>query len=331
MYPWERKRKKKEELRKLLRIAGLKLITRRNTSITLGCIISINDGKGTKSIVSEADNSIVYDKGLSADEAAKKMAKYNKEAAKKYPKLSTEEALAKYMDVFIRNNFETIKKLYIQRRKIFRSKGEKAIMALWLKKVKSVFLNKADLIKLLTKHLDEFPALIKGYNQAQFKTTIKLQSKLIEKIDEFSMSGAYDEFFKKRFGNPPDWKLPKNTIDVFTDYDDFVKFVKDALDFEGIPRVFDSEIKYIYNFLKNHLHKGDEFIIEMKNIYKTCGSCTREFMMLEDLLSSLGKKVTFIIHTDERIKGFSQITEVYSDIKETIKKYNKLYNKTKKK
>lgn len=51
------------------------------------------------------------------------------------------------------------------------------------------------------------------------------------------------------------------------------------------------------------MNKGDEFIIETRNIFKTCGSCKREFVMLEDYLRTQGKKVKIIVFSDETIKG----------------------------
>jgi len=44
-------------------------------------------------------------------------------------------------------------------------------------------------------------------------------------------------------------------------------------------------------------------VIETKNIFKTCGSCRREFVMLEEYLKSKGKKVKIIVFSDETIKG----------------------------
>lgn len=66
------------------------------------------------------------------------------------------------------------------------------------------------------------------FNQAEFKTTIKKKGKLIEEVEEFSVSGN-----KKRwseFGDPPE--LPPNTINVLNDWENFEKFV------EGSGRFF---------------------------------------------------------------------------------------------
>lgn len=158
---------------------------------------------------------------------------------------------------------------------------------LWKQKIINKLLFPTNLRKLYFKYLEEFPGLKKGFNQAEFKTTIFNKGQKVEEVVEFSLSGDRSKL-TKYFGNPPD--LPENTIDILNDYDNFEAFVKGAKDFGDVPRNYDSEIKYIFNFLKNHIDKGDEFVIETQNIFKTCGSCRREFVMLEDYLKTQEKK-----------------------------------------
>ncbi len=146
-------------------------------------------------------------------------------------------------------------------------------------------------------------------------------------IKEFSLSGRRDDIFS-RFGNPP--KLPEDTINPFHNYNDFLKFVGEAKDYAGRTRKFDSEIKYVYNFLRNHIDKGDEFIIETTNIFKTCGSGSREFIILEKYLKTQGKKVKFIINSDSKIEGFSKLLKENAMIKSSMKDYEKLYKQFKK-
>lgn len=186
---------------------------------------------------------------------------------------------------------------YLQTRSKFHNMD--LVEQLWKQKIETKLLFPNNLKKLYFKYLEEFPALKRGFNQAEFKTTIKKKGKLIEEVEEFSVSGN-----KKRwseFGDPPE--LPPNTINVLDDWENFEKFVEGAVDFSGGMRKYDSEIKYIFNFLKNHMNRGDEFIIETRNIFKTCGSCKREFVMLEDYLRTQGKKVKIIVFSDEKIKG----------------------------
>lgn len=104
-----------------------------------------------------------------------------------------------------------------------------------------------------------------------------------------------------KFGNPP--KLPKNTINILDDYATYEAFVKGAIDWNSRARMYDSEIKYIFNFLKNHINKGDEFIIETSNIFKSCNSCQRELVTLKKLAETQGKKITIIVKSDKSIES----------------------------
>ncbi|CAA0163489.1 hypothetical protein V3A08_05895 [Tenacibaculum maritimum] len=53
--------------------------------------------------------------------------------------------------------------------------------------------------------------------------------------------------------------------------------------------------------------------------------------MLEEYLNSIGKKVQFIVKSDESVKGFADLTRTYPEIKIAKKKYEKIYKKLKKK
>lgn len=131
-------------------------------------------------------------------------------------------------------------------------------------------------------------------------------------MEEFSLSGNLEKMTKS-FGNHP--KFPPNTVNILDNFQEFETFVTGAYDLYGRSRHFDSEIKFIYNFLKNHAHKADEFIIETKNIFKTCGSCSREFVLLKQLLEQQGKKLRIIVKADDRITGFGKLKEIYPEIK----------------
>ncbi len=187
-------------------------------------------------------------------------------------------------------------------------------------------ITKHEIIELFTKHLDDYSGLVKGHNQADFNIKFYDNGKQFDEVAEFSLSGDKDKILTT-FGNPPD--LPPNTIDVFKNYDEFITFVTGAYDLTGRARKYDSEIKFVYNFLKNHVHKADEFVIETSNIFATCTSCSREFVMLEEYLKTLGKKVKFVIKTDEKVKGFKELKIKYPEIKKVIKKHQKEYRKIK--
>lgn len=183
-------------------------------------------------------------------------------------------------------------------------------------------ITKDEIVELFVKHLDDYPGLVKGHNQADFSIKFYKNGKQFDEAAEFSLSGDKDKILAT-FGDPSN--LPPNTIDVFKNYDEFITFVTGAYDLTGRARKYDSEIKFVYNFLKNHVHKADEFVIETSNIFATCSSCSREFVMLEEYLKSIGKKVQFIIKSDESVKGFADLTRTYPEIKTAKKKYEKAF------
>lgn len=211
-----------------------------------------------------------------------------------------EEVFEKVKD--LRKQFNQVRWKEIQKYINTRSKFHDAdlVEKLWAEKIEKKLLFPNNLKKLYYKYLDSYPALKKGFNQAEFKTVIKKKGKLVEEVEEFAVSGKRSRWIDE-FGDPPD--LPLNTINVLDDWENFEKFVEGAIDFVGQVRKYDSEVKYIFNFLKNHMNKGDEFIIETRNIFKTCGSCRREFIMLEDYLRTQGKKIKIIVFSDDTIEG----------------------------
>ena len=172
----------------------------------------------------------------------------------------------------------------------------------------------------------KYPNLKKGFNQAEFKTTIYKKGKKIDEFVEYSISRDMNKFIAN-FGNPP--SLPTNTINIIDDFETFEKFVEGAVDFNGRARGYDSEIKYIFNFLKEHIDKGDEFLIHTSNIFKTCGSCQRKFVMLEQsptaflkesecscqrkfvmleqYLKSIDKKIKIVVRSDESINSTTDL------------------------
>lgn len=142
------------------------------------------------------------------------------------------------------------------------------------------------------------------HNQAEFRTIIKKHGQLVEDVKEYFISGNQDKIIKN-FGNPP--RVPKDLIDVLDDYDNFLKFAKGAADEIPRSREYDSELKYIFNFVKKHANKGDEFIVEITSLIKVCNSCSRELLMLEEYMIYRGKTIKFVIKHDTEIDGFKDL------------------------
>jgi len=97
-YPWVKRRKRKKEFERLLKLAGLKLIKKANTSVTLCCMASAKKSDGTFKIVDRDDNSIIYDDNLTEKEAINKIAEHTMNAKKKYPNLSDDDAIKIYLN-----------------------------------------------------------------------------------------------------------------------------------------------------------------------------------------------------------------------------------------
>jgi hypothetical protein len=178
------------------------------------------------------------------------------------------------------------------------------LKALWRAKVIETKLPLDELKKLFNKRIKKFPGLMNYHNQAEFRTIIKKNGQLVEDIKEYFISGD-----KKRltdnFGNPP--KLPDDLVDVIDDYDNFSKFAQGAVDKTNRSRNFDSELKYIYNFIKKHANKGDEFVVDITSLIKVCNSCSRELLMLEEYMIYRGKSIKFVIRHDVEIDGFKDL------------------------
>ncbi|UKB79459.1 hypothetical protein [Chryseobacterium sp. MEBOG07] len=173
-----------------------------------------------------------------------------------------------------------------------------------LAKFKGAFIVKHfDAVDFFEKMVKKYPKLKASINElgevhqiniAEF-TIQKTKNGKFEKVDELYHSGS-ERFYEDDFIHP------------FEEGDTLTStFQSGVSDITGAPRRRDSEVKFIFNFIRKHLDTADEFIIETKNIYFTCTSCQREMLMLKEYVESLGKKIEIIIHGDETILGGSEL------------------------
>ncbi|WP_046755255.1 hypothetical protein [Kordia jejudonensis] len=275
MYPWEEKKKRKQKLQELLKLTGFKLI--KDSSITLTCFVKANIKNGKLDLYD--DNHILLHKGITEEKAVKLMEKYKK-AAKQEKK-----SLRQYIDdLILKNKFDDIKLNYLKTRKSFLAKynTESKLNQIWRKRIKNRRL--IHLKKFYYELIKKHPTLA-GKNFAQFNTKIFKNGKLTDEIVEFSNSGP---------------KTIKGFINRITDKD----FLQKVKSLDGKSRKNDSEIKYIYHFLKNHLQKGDYFIIETTNIMTACSSCRREILILKEIL---GDKVRIIVNARDEMQTVDDV------------------------
>ncbi|MBK8442548.1 MAG: hypothetical protein IPL35_03640 [Sphingobacteriales bacterium] len=190
---------------------------------------------------------------------------------------------------------------YKKLREKFKSKN---IGTLWKRKIKEIHLESDELKALYGKYIVDYPGLAEYFNQAIFKITIFKSGKKLDPITEYFISGSLKKM-KEYFGNPP--KLPKEASDILDDLDSFNKFVEGAIDKDGRRRGFDTEIKFIFNFLKKHAHKGNRFEIEITSLIKVCTSCDRELLILQEYMRRQGKTLIFIIKHNKELKNFEAV------------------------
>ena len=160
-------------------------------------------------------------------------------------------------------------------------------------------LQRRDLLKLYDYYINKHPEL-DGMNFAIFDTKIFRKGKLVENVKEFSHS--------KPVLFPKGERKVAEEIDgrVVIDKIDDQEFLKDVRDLKGARKINDSEIKYIYHFLTNHYQRGDYFVIEMENIFMTCTSCRKEFLMFKEFL---GDKVKIIAKNKDEIIGTADLKD----------------------
>ncbi|CAL2080313.1 hypothetical protein [Tenacibaculum sp. 190524A02b] len=205
------------------------------------------------------------------------------ELAEKLKKLSDEEG-KKYLDeLVITQKGSKLILDYLFLRKKYLKLSKKEMYALWddLDVIKRELLGDKELYNLYFKYFDKYlrkskkgnklKSKLEGRNFAEFEIKrFDENGELIERSFELSHSGRD--------------KIDNDFLDIVTDNE----FLKNVEDYEGVRRGYDSEVRFIYNFIKTHLPKEGTFEITTKNIFIACDSCKRELLMLQELLKGRG-------------------------------------------
>jgi hypothetical protein len=128
-------------------------------------------------------------------------------------------------------------------------------------------------------------------------------SELIEPVTfEWYISGTQEKF-NSLFENVSD--LVKERFIQPSNTQKYNNFSKNAYDFNGSPRVDDTEIKFLYNFFENHYHKGTRFVIEIDSGLYTCTSCQKYLQAAQKFAQTEGKilDIKFIAHPGAKTSG----------------------------
>ncbi len=324
-YLWEYKKRRKEKVLVFLEENNLKLVKKRDTSIVLGCFnqaASVKK-KGKIDLMDEQGN--ILDSGLSEAEVPKKMKEYE-DAAKKEG-ISTKEYLKKVAErnrrTKKRNSLKNPRRLkefredldnFLRERRVLREHYRLNKNQLWSDFVEAFdvkHFSNIDNLNFFNRIVNKYPQLarlddvgrvIPDRNIAEFKTQYLKNNEIFEEITELIHSGK---------GN----KYPDDFISVH-DRPEWVKFqvgstkkVEGKIIFIGVKdvngqvRKGDSELKYVFHFIRDHLRSADEFIVETKNIFITCTSCQQELLILKRFVESQNKTLKLIVYGDESIKG----------------------------
>ena len=182
----------------------------------------------------------------------------------------------------------------------------------YLKRIQNLQMDLNELDNMYRGNIENFIVLssaikkdIKIHNK--YVTTVKILNGnvLVEVINGYFISGRLDGLIKKFRGSFPIWIT--NPVDEGL----FNIFTLKAFDLNKRDRFFDTELKFIFDLLINHWHKGNRFKIEVKSTLYTCTSCRGYWVYLEELARQQGKTIDIVVIAD---KNFESIADVQAKL-----------------
>ncbi|MGY3793763.1 hypothetical protein [uncultured Aquimarina sp.] len=283
---WEVKQDVRDSKSNLRQNPHLKVVYKKDTSLVLGCFSVLTKGK--KKVLNWKGNELVIEN--KPFQIRKELSRIEKEAKK------ANKSVTKYLDdtIKLRKASKFVSE-YLQLRKKYLALSKRQLYALWddTNIVSREVLSEKELFNLYFKYFNKYlrrskkgnklKSRLEGRNFAEFEIKrFDDNGKLVERTLELSHSG-------------PD-RIDTDFLDVVTDS----KFLRNVEDFEGVRRGLDSEVRFIYNFIQEHLPKKGTFEITTKNIFIACDSCKRELLMLQELIKDRG---TIKVVSVDTIKG----------------------------
>ncbi|WP_298544763.1 hypothetical protein [uncultured Aquimarina sp.] len=289
---WEVKQDVRVIKSNILQNPHLKIVCKKDTSLVLGCFSVLSKGK-KKVLNWKGDELVVENKPF---QIRKELSRIEKEAKK------ANKSVTEYLDdvIKIRKASKFINE-YLELRKKYLKLNKRGLYTLWddVNVIKREVLGEKELFNLYFKYFNKYLRRSKKGNKLKSKLErrnfaefeIKRfdgNGKLVERTFELSHSGRD--------------RIDNDFLDVVTD----PKFLRNVEDFEGVRRGFDSEVRFIYNFIQEHLPKKGTFEITTKNIFIACDSCKRELLMLQELIKGRG---TIKVVSVDNIKGTKNLKD----------------------
>ncbi|PZU81903.1 MAG: hypothetical protein DI529_15225 [Chryseobacterium sp.] len=166
-------------------------------------------------------------------------------------------------------------------------------------KIENAFINKIQLKNLYQRHFDLFNGIsknifgaFKGSNRLYVKISCYQGSNLVEPTILENYISGFKNQIDKIYNAVPSLKNQYKFVDI-DNYEKFKLFAKNAYDNKGRPRFNETEVKMLYNFINNHYHKGDRFVIEMESVLYTCKNCQKYLQSVQNVAKNQGKIIEF--------------------------------------
>lgn len=176
-------------------------------------------------------------------------------------------------------------------------------------------LSKADLQTLYDLHSDLVTGDLKDIflyrNRLYVIEDIFMDDTPVTSSSKAYISGDAKTFRKISDANPA-------ISSIYTQPDDISEFrtlAVNAIDDIPRPRFNDTELKWIYDFLKNRYQLGNRFEITMNSTLYACTSCRRYLIALKRLVENDGKIIEFKMIAHPMATDFEAVTTEILKIK----------------
>ena len=147
--------------------------------------------------------------------------------------------------------------------------------------------------------------IFEGSNKLVSNTEVYNNNLLVGSYQKKFISGREGIIKNKLFGG----NIPIEITEP--DYINFNIFKRKAYDFlKKRPRENDTELKYVYDLVKNHWRSGNRFVIKIESTFYTCQSCQGYLAYLKELAKLHGKTVEIKVIAHPEVEGTAEIIQL---------------------